>query len=129
MISYLQHIDWRIVLLAWLACYLMPSLLIGELLEFLTDETSVPAHIGRPIASFVASFYLFLPPVLAGIFVARFARRLPLLSTVVLALMGWALIAPSPLDASMQALAGYAAICLVLAMTGVFMQRKEQNCD
>jgi MFS family permease len=129
MISYLQHIDWRVVLLAWLACYFLPSLFMGELLESLTDEGSVPMHIGRPAASFFAFFYLVLPPLLAGSFAARFARRLPLLSTAVLTVLGWALIAPSPLNASMQALAGYAAVCLALAMMGVRMQVRKQNCD
>lgn len=129
MISYLQHIDWRVVLLAWLAFYFMPSLLMGELLESLTDENSVPTHIGRPAASFFAFFYLFLPPLLAGSFAARFARRLPLLSTAMLTLMGWVWIAPSSLDASMQALAGYAAICLALAMLGLRVQLNKRNFD
>lgn len=129
MFSYVQHIDWKVVLLAWLACYFLPSLFMGELLESLTDKNSVPMHIGRPAASFFAFFYLFLSPLLAGIFTARFARRLPLLSTAVLTLMGWALVTPSPLDTSVQALAGYAAICLTLAMMGVRMQLRKQRCE
>jgi hypothetical protein len=129
MISYLQHIDWRVVLLAWFTCYFLPALFLGELLELLTDKTSIPVHIGRPVAAFFAFFYLFLPPLIAGGFTARFARKLPLLSTAVLTLMGWTLIAPSFLSASMQALGAYAAVCLALAMLGVRIQANRQRCE
>lgn len=129
MISYLQHIDWRVVLLTWLVCYWLPSLVMEAVLESLTDATLLPRHVGRPVASFFAFFYLFLPPLAAGMFAARFARRLPLISAAILALLGWALICPSFLDTSMQALAAYAAICLALAMLGVRMQVRRQNYE
>lgn len=128
MINYLHYIDWRIVLLAWLACYFLPSLVMGEVLASLTDESLFPSHVGRPVASFFAFFYLFLPPLLAGSLAARFARSLPLLSTAILTVLGWALISPSFVDTSMQALATYAAISMALAMLGARTQRvRKQN--
>lgn len=129
MINYLQHIDWRVVLIAWLVCYLLPSLVMREVLESLTDARLMPRHVGRPLASFIAFFYLFLPPLAAGMFAMRFARRLPLISAAILALLGWALVCPSFLNASLQALMSYAATCLALAMLGARVQVRRQNYE
>lgn len=126
MIYYLQHIDWRAVTLALLAYYFLPSLITSELLASLTDESSVPPHIGRPAASYFAFFYLILPPLMAGHFVARFARRLPLLSALVLTLLGWGLTTSSA-TVSAQALAAYAVLCMGLGIMGVKMQLKKQQ--
>lgn len=126
MISYLQHIDWRVVALALFTCYLLPGLVISELLESLTDESSVPPHIGLPAASFLAFFYLTLPPLTAGHFVARFARRLPYSSLLILILLGWGLITLSA-NVSLQALAAYAVVCMALGMMGAKLQLKKQQ--
>lgn len=125
MIYYLQYIDWRVVLLALFAYYFLPSLLIGELLDSLTEESSVPAHLGRPVASYFAFFYLLLPPVLAGRFAARFARHLPLTSALVLTLLGSVLTTVyGPVSA--QLLTAYTLVCLSLGMLGVHSQGKRQ---
>lgn len=126
MISYMQHIDWRVVALALLAYYFLPSLVMSELLDWLTDETSVPPHLGRPAASFCAFYYLTLPPLLAGHFAGRFARRLPLSSAMTLVLLGWALTVSST-AASMQALTAYALFSMGLGVMGARMQLKKQR--
>lgn len=126
MTHYLQYMDWKVILLALLAFYLFPSLLANELLGFLTDRSSVPAHVGRPAASYFAFFYLALPPVMAGYFAARFARHLPLMSALVLTLLGSALTAIYG-PVTNQAIMAYAPICLALAMLGANMQWRGQG--
>ena len=128
MTVYLQHIDWRVVLLALLGYYLLPSLLTNVVLASLTDEATVPPHLGRPAASFCAFFYLFLPPLAAGHFAARFARRLPLMTSAVLAVAGCLLTAFS-LSVSILVFTFYTALCLALALTGGYQAVKRQRCD
>lgn len=128
MIIYLQHIDWRVVLLALHGYYLLPSVLMNAVLTSLTDETSVPPHVGRPVASFFAFFYLFLPPLLAGRFAAKFSRSLPLLTTAVLAVAGCLLTAFS-MSVSVQAFATYTTVCLMLAMLGNYLETRRQRYE
>jgi hypothetical protein len=85
MLTYLRHIDWKLLLLGFLGCYVLPSILVGTLFM---AASNLPGAYAKWIGLAVIVCALLGPPLAAGYCAARFAKSLPQLHTLLLGLLG-----------------------------------------
>jgi len=121
---YLRRIDWPLVFLAALGCYLLPSLLIGTISMSLFKESGEAA----PGASTLLLLLFVLPPIFSGWFTARLAKELPKLQVGVVGLLGtgYSLIVRSNTFGTALALA---ALMFALVCLGAFVRLRWRRSD
>jgi len=85
MLLYLRAIDWKVLVLGFLGCYVLPALVVGTLLIAISDHTGAIPNWGALAVLLVA---IIFPPLAAGYFAARFAKTLPQLHALALGLLG-----------------------------------------
>ncbi|HET7794700.1 MAG TPA: hypothetical protein VFL64_15055 [Rhizobacter sp.] len=127
MSTYLKHIDWKLVIVVLLACYVLPTAVVGLLFASTLHE-ALSGLIGQALASFVAFFGLFLPPLASGYLAARFARQLPRLQVLAVGVLG-AILSLVTFRSSPRAMAVYALACIALAALGGFIRLRGGGHD
>jgi MFS family permease len=127
MFAYLKHIDWKVVVLTLLTCYVVPTVLVSTLLAFSLQD-SMAAHAGQAMASFSAFLALLVPPVAGGYVAARFARRLPRLQVMAVGVLG-AVLSLVAFRLSPRAMVVYAVASIALAALGGFIRLRSVKQD
>jgi len=72
--SYWRHVDWKVLLLAFVVCYLVPFQLVG-IVTFAFSKSGGGLS-GVPAVAVALAMFL-IPPLSDGYFVARYSKQLP----------------------------------------------------
>lgn len=118
MLQYAKHIDWKLAFFSILACYVAPAFLINPLLGLAYDLVG-KSQDGQSLFSLIITVAMVIPPVAAGYFSARFARKLPRLQLFVVGVLG-ALLSLVFFRSSLLVMTGYALGCFALTCLGGF---------
>jgi hypothetical protein len=127
MLDYLKHIEWKLVFLALLACYVAPAFLVGTVFAVVLHE-AFPSQTGQALASFVSFVALLAPSMVGGYVAARFAQHLPWLQVLAVGVLGSAF-SVAFFRASPRAMVVYALACIVLAGFGGFVRLRAVRRD
>jgi hypothetical protein len=117
--EYLRHLDWKLVLFAFLACYVVPYVLFGVLLQVAFGSPEQDSF-GRKVAPLLLLIYALLPALLGGYFTARYARALPQLHVLLVWMIGFGasrLLSANPFVVHLV----YCVVTLLLAALGAFI--------
>jgi hypothetical protein len=85
MSTYLRALDLKVLVLALVACFAVPWLVVGTISGLLTKDLGSSAETAYTLV--MLAFFL-LPPVLAGYFTARYSRQLPQLHVALVTALG-----------------------------------------
>jgi ABC-type tungstate transport system substrate-binding protein len=115
-----RHIDWKLLLFAFLACYAVPWVVASLLLSALIPSEGV--IVGWRLVAFNSYLVLYFlcMPFGAGYFTAKFAKNRPqlhVLLVVALGVFGLSFVRSSSLEAQVAA----AAVSLAMAALGAFI--------
>jgi hypothetical protein len=121
----LRHFDWKVVLFALVACYLLPVLVVGSLTASVSPEPVMNERSATLLATYWLVAYLGTP-IAGGYFTARFAKNRPQLHVLVVALLGFFLACASYRGPLLFVVA-YALVALGLAALGAFLRLRGQR--
>jgi hypothetical protein len=109
---YLRHLEWKLIFLALLGCFLVPAFLISTVLATVLQD-AVPHGVRDGVSALLAFAGFLLPPVLGGWFTAKYARSLPRMHVLVVGGLG-AVLSLLAFHSSPRAMAAYAIATLAL---------------
>jgi hypothetical protein len=118
--SSLRHLDWKVLVVALVGCYLIPAILIGTVLAAALRDV-VPPHVQDGLTGILAIIAFLFPPVTGGYVAARFAPRLPWLHVAVVGVLG-AVMSLLSFRATPRAMVAYALASLALAVFGGYLR-------
>lgn len=114
----LKSLDWKVIALALVACYLVPGIVIAGILAVIQEGLSADAW---KLTTGVLSLIGFLvPPVSGGYLAARFAKALPWRHVIVVGVLG-ALLSLLAFRATPRAMVLYALASVALAAFGGYI--------
>lgn len=115
----LKSLDWKLVLLALVACYLVPGIVLAALVAVANHSLTADA---LTLATALLSIVSFLvPPVAGGYLAARYARSAAWRHVVVVGVMG-ALLSLLAFRASPRAMLLYVLASIALAAFGGYVR-------
>jgi hypothetical protein len=125
--SSVKTLDWKVIGLAILGCYVLPLLLLGLVGGVFTQSDSETPVKGWPavwLALLWATYFLGLP-VVAGYVTARYARNRPELHVLLVALVGVVLVFSMSRGSPLMRL-GFSVAFLAMAALGavLFLRRR-----
>ncbi|MBX3619852.1 MAG: hypothetical protein KF891_07690 [Rhizobacter sp.] len=112
-------LDWKLVLLALVACYLVPGVVIAGVLASLRGALAGDAW--TLVTAVLAMAGFLVPPVSGGYLAARFARAAPWRHVVVVGVLG-ALLSLLAFRTSPRAMLLYALASVALAAFGGYIR-------
>lgn len=119
--AYLRHFDCKVTLFALLACYVLPSLLVGTLMSAALLQPQDQSSLwGQRTAMALSVLYFVLPPLAAGYFTVRHSRSLPQLHVVLVTAVGFAGIVVTS-NAPLFVYVAYAVMTVLLSALGAFV--------
>ena len=86
--KHLHDIDWKLLLFVFIACYAIPWLFIGTLVNVIFLESTEATDWRSTVAGAAVAACFLAAPAAAGYFTARFARNRPRLHVVLVVLVG-----------------------------------------
>lgn len=118
--SSLSRLDWKVLALALVGCYLVPGILIGGVLAAALGN-AVPPHVRDGVTGLLSLVSFFAPPVAGGYVAARFAPRAPWLHVLVVGVVG-AVMSLVAFRATPRAMVAYGLASLALAAFGGYIR-------
>jgi hypothetical protein len=112
-------LDWKVILFALVACYLVPGIVLAGVLAVIKDTLSADAW--KLTTGVLAMVGFLVPPVSGGYLAARFAKTLPWRHVIVVGVLG-ALLSLLAFRTSPRAMLFYALGSVALAVFGGYIR-------
>lgn len=125
MLQLIRHLDWKVVLLALVGCYLLPVFVAGSLTASVSPEPVMSERSAALFSLYGLVAYLGTP-IAGGYFTARFAKNRPKLHVLVVAILGFVLACAS-YRGPLLIVGSYAVVALCLAALGAFLRLRGQG--
>lgn len=114
--KHLRYLDWKVLFLAVVGCYLVPWVVLGTL-----SSVAWTANIAWLMTILILA-YVFAPPFAGGYFTARYARTLPQLHVLLVSAIGFLIVAIPSKTPSTWMFLGYSVAFFALAALGAFIR-------
>ncbi len=115
----LKSLDWKVILFALVACYVVPGILIAGVLAVIKDNLA--PDVWKLTTGLLSLVGFLVPPVSGGYLAARFAKALAWRHVIVVGVLG-ALLSLLAFRATPRAMLLYALASVALAAFGGFIR-------